>query len=351
MTQRTWAGLLAVPLLLALWVIALVTPLPFVTYEPGLTVDVLDAPNGEETIQVNGHKTYRDDGELRLTTVYVTRPESDVNLLQLMAGWISTDDAVYPKRAVYPKGETDAASEQEGALEMVGSQDAAVAVALDELGVDYDDAIKVATVDSKAPAGDVLKSGDLILAVGGEPVTTPSQIEDAVLASGPGKPLDLRIERGGSERTVTLTPEEDEDGNARIGISMLPSFRFPFQVSVGIDDQIGGPSAGLMFSLGIYDTLTPGSLTDGEVIAGTGTIAPDGKVGPIGGIQQKIAAARETGAKLFLVPAANCREALGATNGDMSLVRASTMHEAVQALEAWADDPDADLPSCAAAAS
>jgi len=106
-----------------------------------------------------------------------------------------------------------------------------------------------------------------------------------------------------------------------------------------------------MFSLGIYDTLTPGSLTDGRVVAGTGTIAPTGKVGPIGGIQQKIAAARDTGAELFLVPSANCREALGAENGDMRLVRTSTMHDAVDALKTWADDPDADLPSCEEAAS
>jgi Lon-like protease len=350
MTQRTWAGLLAVPLLLALWVIVLISPLPFVTYQPGVTVDVLDAPDGKETIQVDGHKTYRDDGELRLTTVYVTRPESDVNLLQLMVGWISTDDAVYPVRAVYPPGETDAASRREGVLEMVGSQDAAVAVALTELGIDYDDAAKVVTVDPKSPAGDVLKPGDLVLAVNGKPVTTPSEVEKAVVASGSGKPLELRIERSGSERTVTLTPEES-DGQARVGIQLLPSYRFPFEVSVGIDDQIGGPSAGLMFSLGIYDTLTPGSLTDGGVVAGTGTIAANGKVGPIGGIQQKIAAARDTGAELFLVPSANCREALGAENGDMRLVRTSTMHDAVDALKTWVDDPDADLPSCEEAAS
>jgi Lon-like protease len=345
MTQRTWAGLLALPLLLALWVIAALVPLPFVTYEPGVTVDVLDAPDGKETIQVSGHKTYRDDGQLRLTTVFVTRPESDVSLLQLMKGWISTDDAVYPKRAVYPPGETDAASQREGALEMVSSQDAAVAVALTELDIDYADAAKVVGVDAEAPAAGVLKAGDLILAVDKKPVSTPSQVEEAVLASGAGQALDLRIERGGAKRTVTLTPEES-DGKARVGVQLLPSYRFPFQVTVGIDDNIGGPSAGLMFALGIYDTLTPGSMTDGDVIAGTGTIAPDGKVGPIGGIQQKVAGARETGAALFLVPAANCREALGATNGDMQLVRASTMHDVVDALETWADDPEADLPSC-----
>ena len=350
MTQRTWAGLLAVPLLLALWAIALTSPLPYVTYEPGLTVDVLGAADGKEIIQVDGRKTYRDDGELRLTTVYVTRPESDVNLLQLMEGWISSDDAVYPVRAVYPPGETDAASRKQGAVEMVSSQDAAVAVALTELGIKYDDATKVLTVDPKAPAGDVLKPGDLILAVNGKPVTTPSQIEKAVVASGAGKALDVRIERAGAERTVTLTPEE-KDGKPRVGIELLPSYRFPFQVTVGIDDQIGGPSAGLMFSLGIYDTLTPGSMTNGDVIAGTGTIASNGKVGPIGGIQQKIAAARETGAELFLVPSGNCREALGATNGDMRLVRATTMHDVVDALKTWTDDPEADLPSCEGRAS
>jgi Lon-like protease len=348
MTQRTWAGLLAVPLLLALWVVALVLPLPFVTYEPGVTVDVLDNADGEEIIQVSGHKTYRDDGELRLTTVYVSRPESHVNLFQVMEGWISTDDAVYPRRVVYPPGETDAASRKQGAVDMVSSQDAAVAVALTELGIDYRQAVKVVTVDSEAPAGGELEPGDVLVAVGDEPVTTTSQVGKAVLAAKPGRPLALRIERDGTERTVSVTPEE-RDGEPRIGIEMLPSYRFPFEVSVGIDDQIGGPSAGLMFALGIYDTLSPGSLTSGDVVAGTGEITPEGKVGPIGGIQQKIAAAREAGAELFLVPADNCSEALGVATGRMELVRAATMHDVVEGLEAWGDDPDHVLPSCARA--
>jgi PDZ domain-containing protein len=350
MTQRIWAGLLAVPLLLALWVTALLIPLPYVTYEPGLTVDILDSSGGEEIIQVSGHKTYRDNGELRLTTVFVPRPESDVNLFQLMEAWVSPDDAVYPRRVVYPKGETDEASQKEGALQMVSSQDAAVAVALTELGIDYTAAPKIVAVDPKAPAQGELKAGDLVLAVGGEPVTTSAQVEKAVRASGAGNPLDLRIERSGHERTVSVTPE-DRDGTPRVGIELFPSYRFPFQVSVGIDDRIGGPSAGLMFSLGIYDTLTPGSLTGGDVVAGTGEIRASGKVAPIGGIQQKIAAAREEGVTLFLVPSANCREALGARNGDVQLVRAARMHDVVAALEARVDDPDAQLPSCESEAS
>ena len=115
---------------------------------------------------------------------------------------------------------------------------------------------------------------------------------------------------------------------------------------VNIDPDIGGPSAGLMFSLAIYDTLTPGSLTGDQVVAGTGTIKDDGSVGPIGGIQQKIVSARDDGASLFLVPPDNCDDALGAPNEDMRLVRADTMHDAVTSIEAWVKNPDASLPTC-----
>jgi Lon-like protease len=351
MTQRTWAGLLAVPLLLALWVIVLISPLPFVTYQPGVTVDVLDAPDGKETIQVDGHKTYRDDGELRLTTVYVTRPESDVNLLQLMAGWISTDDAVYPRRIVYPDpGETDESSEQEGAVEIRASQDAAIAAALAEMGVDFQTFAKVVAVGDGVPAEGKIEVGDRVVAVNGQPFRSTEEVTRAVERTPAGEDVAFRIVRDGTARTVRVTPEL-LDGVRRVGIQPQLGFRFPFDVSVGINDQIGGPSAGLMFSLGIYDTLTPGSLTDGKVVAGTGVITPSGKVGPIGGIQQKVAAARDTGAELFLVPSANCREALGAENGEMRLVRTPTMHDAVEALETWVDDPDAGLPSCEEAAS
>ena len=127
---------------------------------------------------------------------------------------------------------------------------------------------------------------------------------------------------------------------------MRQSYDFPIDVKFGIDPDIGGPSAGLMFSLAIYDTLTEGSMTGGDVVAGTGTISPDGTVGPIGGIDQKIAGAREDDADVFLVPAANCDDAYESPNGDMELVRVATMSEAVDALETYAEDPDADLPRC-----
>ena len=120
---------------------------------------------------------------------------------------------------------------------------------------------------------------------------------------------------------MPVTPESTTTATKRIGITIGPAYDFPFSVEVTVDPDIGGPSAGLMFSLAIYDTLTPGSLTGDDVVAGTGTIDVDGTVGPIGGIQQKIVGAREAGAELFLVPADNCEDAQGARNGDMRLVR------------------------------
>ena len=161
--------------------------------------------------------------------------------------------------------------------------------------------------------------------------------------------------RDGKEVDVQVTPEERSadlfgavtvTGSPQIGIFLGQGFILPFPVTVTIDPRIGGPSAGLMFSLAIYDTLTPGSLTGGGRVAGTGEIAADGTVGAIGGIQQKIVGAREDGAELFLVPADNCEDTKGAHNGDMRLVRVDTFDTAKSALEAWAEDHDAKLPSC-----
>ncbi|WP_235737713.1 S16 family serine protease [Nocardioides alcanivorans] len=144
-----------------------------------------------------------------------------------------------------------------------------------------------------------------------------------------------------------MTPTKDPDSDrAVIGIYPGTSYVFPFQVSIGIDPNIGGPSAGLMFSLAIYDTLTPGPLTGERSVAGTGTIDADGNVGSIGGIQQKIAGARDAGSELFLVPADNCADAEGAPNGSMRLAKVSTFEDARAAIETFAADKNAKLPTC-----
>lgn len=346
MTQRTVAGILAIPLLIALWAVALTSGLPYVTYQPGVTVDVLGSEDGQEIVQVSGRKTYRDGGQLRMTTVYVTRPQSTVNLFEATSAWVSRDDAIVPYDAVYAPDETQEDSKTESAVAMVSSQDSAVAAALTELGYDVSPVTEVLNVAEGMPAEGRLEVRDVLLEVDGTLITSPEDVVTAVRAVPAGQPVDFRIRRGETERTVTITPRKVE-GQARVGITPGPGFDFPFQVSVNIDPDIGGPSAGLLFSLAIYDTLTPGSLTDDAVVAGTGTIDAEGEVGPIGGIPQKIAASREEGAELFLVPAGNCEEAEQAPRGDMRLAVVSTMHEAVQAIETWTADHDAPLPTCA----
>ena len=348
MTQRTTAGLAAVLLLGVLVAWMVFRPMPYVTYEPGTTIDVLGETDGKEIIQVSGHKVYRDAGELRMTTVLVSTPGARLDLFTLMADWLNPDDAVYPYDAVYAPDLDQEENREDGQVEMVTSQDAAAAAALRELGFEVDPVIEVAAVTDDTPAAGKLQVRDVLLKVGGIEIKSGDDVAEAVTSAAQGEPVEFEVRRGGAEGKivkVSITPTMI-DGFQRVGIRIGTGFDLPFDVSVNIDESIGGPSAGLMFSLAIYDTLTPASLTDGKVVAGTGTIDDQGKVGPIGGVQQKIVGAREAGGELFLVPPDNCSDALDADNGSMRLVKAVTMHAAVQAIEKWVKNPDAKLPVC-----
>jgi len=345
MSQRTRAGLLALCLLAVLWGTAAFVPLPYVTYYPGPTVDILGESDGDETVQVTGHKAYYDEGELRMTTVYVSQPEDDVSLPELLRAYFDPDAAVWPRSSIYAPDETDESSDRESAVAMVSSQDTAIAAALTELGEKVNPIVEVLDVTPGLPAEDKLKVRDVLLEVGGITITEAQDVVDAVDQAKAGEPIPFVVRRGGKRVSVEVTPRE-VDGDLRVGITPGVGFDFPFRVSVNIADNIGGPSAGLMMSLAIFDTLTPGSMTDGADIAGTGTITPSGKVGPIGGIQQKIAAARDAGAELFLVPADNCDGIGGVDPGDMRLAKATSMHRAVVTLSDWVADHDAELPTC-----
>lgn len=350
MTRRTLAIVIAVPLMVGLWLAAAFVPVPFVTFHPGVTVDMLAESGGNERIKVPGHKTYHDGGQLRMTTVATTPPEHDVSLFSALGSWLDDDAAVQPFSSVYAEDETNETRQKQSHAYMVSSQDTSIAVALKELGHKVKQSVEVAAVSDDSPADGVLEERDRIVEVAGTPVSTPDQVTKEVEATTPGKPLRLVVVRDYQRKRVTVTPEE-VDGEPRMGVQVGTGLALPFEVEINIDPEIGGPSAGLMFSLAIYDTLTPGPLTGNHHIAGTGTIDIDGTVGTIGGIQQKIAASRDVGAELFLVPhngpdSSNCEEALGADNGDMRLVPVGTMDEALDVIEKWVDDPKADLPSC-----
>jgi Lon-like protease len=346
MTQRTLAGLLAAPLFVLLWVVVLTSPLPFVTYSPGPTVDVLAEREGEEIVEVRGQEAFRDGGELRMTTVYVDSPEQSITLPRLIEAWWSPDQAVRPYDSVYPPGQTDEDKDMQSSVQMVSSQDVAIARALTALGRDVEAVTEVQFVTEGAPADGELEVRDVLLEVDGTPVEDPAQVADLVRDTEPGESVAFTVLRDGEERTVEVTPEQVE-GRAMVGIVPGPGYDFPIDVDVRIPESIGGPSAGMVFALAIYDTLTPGSLTGGGIVAGTGTLDAEGRVGPIGGIQQKIAGAADAGSELFLVPAGNCADALGAPEADeLRLVRVATFDDALAAVEDWAADPEADLPTC-----
>ena len=350
MSRRTLAALIAVACLGALWAAALLLPVPYVTYRPGVSVDVLAEQGGKEIVQVSGHRVYRDDGELRMTTIYLTRPDTRVNIFQALEAWISRDDAIYPYDAVYDTEQTAEQSDVESAVQMVSSQDSATAAALHALGYTFPTVVEVLSVSKGMPADGKLQVRDTFVKVDGKPVKDPQEIVDAVQGTPPGQAVTFVVRRAGKLVTVSIEPTEveDDDGTThqRVGVLPGPGFIFPFSVSVNIPEEIGGPSAGLMFSLAIYDTLTPGSLTGGQIVAGTGTVDPEGKVGPIGGIQQKIVTAQQAKADLFLVPADNCADALGAPDRGMRLVKVTTMASAMKSIKAWVKNPGVTLPSC-----
>ena len=211
--------------------------------------------------------------------------------------------------------------------------------------------VGIASVEKGGPADGKLEPGDIIVSVNGTDVSGVSQVTNTIRPLPVGSPVTMTVRRGGELRRVrivtTSAPDDPKASAVRVSIQAA-GYRFPFDVQLKLDQNIGGPSAGLMFAMGVYDVLTPGSLTGGKVIAGTGEIDGEGKVGAIGGIQQKLVGAQDDGARLFLVPAENCAEALGAHYDPqkMRLVKVTTLDDAIGDVQAWVKNPDATLPRC-----
>ncbi|HNA99153.1 MAG TPA: PDZ domain-containing protein [Marmoricola sp.] len=367
--RRFWAARWLALSLAVAGVLALsLLPMPYVVFSPGPTVNVLGKVDGHQVIQIEGRQTYRDSGDLRLTTVVVSSQSHKVNLFELLQAWFTPDHAIYPREVVYHKGDTNKSVQQQNAAEMTSSQDAAVAAALTELEIPITQVVKVLGVTPDGPSEGLLQIGDVVLAVDGRPVADSQDVINQVQARKIGDQVKLLVRREVApkeksdqskqqdpprsvEKTITVTTRAAATKPVKpiIGVVIGRGYEFPFTVDLGVGDSIGGPSGGLTFALGIYDLLTPGSLTGGKDIAGTGEINPDGRVGSIGGIQQKIAAAQGDGARLFLVPPDNCAEAVRANYDPkkMRLVRAETLDSAIKSLEAWSVDQSAKLPTCA----
>jgi Lon-like protease len=349
MSRRTGSLLVAGLLLVALCVVAWLRPVPYVAMRPGPVENTLGEVGGHEVVEIRGERTFATPGRLDLTTVSVTAPTAALTLGDALVAWFDAERALVPRDLYYPPQQSVQQAERESAVAMSSSQDAAIVAALHELRYRIPFSVEVRAVTPGGPAEGHLQSGDEITAVNGQPVREAIQVSDLLQQVEPGTPATFTVRREGSAITVQSPTMEspDEPGRTLVGVTVADDPRLPFHISIEIGDRIGGPSAGLMFSLAIVDKLTPGALTAGQHIAGTGTIGSDGRVGPIGGIGQKIAGAENAGASVFLVPAANCGEAVHAEADDIDLVRIRTLSSAVDALHELADDPDATVPMCA----
>ena len=233
---------------------------------------------------------------------------------------------------------------------MVDSQQEATAAALTDLGYDVGAQLSVHSLLEDSAAQGVLEEGDIILEADGDGVTDAASLR-ATINEGDGAPVELLIERSGEEQTVEVTPKEstvDGESTWLIGVNLITDYEFPIDVTIQLNN-VGGPSAGMMFALGIIDTLTPGELNGGDRVAGTGTITADGEVGPIGGIRQKMWGALDAGADWFLAPEDNCDEVVGNIPGDLRVFAVEDLDDALAVLDAVREDGDlAALPTCAA---
>jgi PDZ domain-containing protein len=347
-TRQTWTAFVSALFFVALAALMVVIPVPFVTWNPGSAQDTLGSLGNQPVITVHGVPTYLTTGRLDLTTVSVSRAHSHVTLPEaVLAYWLPHRDAL-PRDAVYAPGKSAEEVEREEADLMETAQDVAVVAALRAAGRPVVQYPAVASVTVSGPSHNKLLPGDLVLEVDGVKVSRNDQVEDQIQAHKTGDPVRFTVLRGRSTTTVvvrTVASATDADLPA-VGITVGPGYHYDADISFDLGQRIGGPSAGLIFATAIYDKITPGPLLEGAHIAGSGTITANGDVGPIGGIQEKIAAADDAGATAFLVPAANCSN-LGNVRTDMTLIKVSTLREGIDALTTLHQPDGAErVPHC-----
>jgi PDZ domain-containing protein len=343
---RSTVGLIAMFVGIVLGALMGVVHLPYAILQPGPVTNTLgNGPAGKPLITITGKTSYPTTGALDFTTVAVLGgPRNPVNAWDWVGGKLDKTNTVVPEEELFPKGVTSKEVDHESAAEMADSQQEAIAVALRALGQKVPEVVSIGELTKDSPAKGVLLPGDTVVSIDGKAVSTPAEVRSAVRAHKPGESVTFEVTRDGAEKVLKVRTI-DAKGSAVVGILLRTEFIFPTKVSINAGD-VGGPSAGMMFSLAIYDKLTPGSLTGGATIAGTGTINSVGAVGPIGAIQQKLVGARKAGAAWFLAPADNCKQVVGHVPEGLKVVRVATFTQARDAVKAIAAKNTGALPTC-----
>lgn len=332
MSRRALSLLLASLLALALTLSAAVARVPYVALGPGPTYNTVGEVDGTPVLMIEGRRTFPADGHLDLTTVGV---QPRLTLAQALRGWFAPDLAVVPRDVVFPPGQTDEQVDQQNTAAMKESQSSAVRAAARQLGLPVA-RVGVAELAPDSPARGRLQVGDVLTTVDGTKVRDAAELRRLIGNREPGEPVRIGYTRGGRPGETEIVTRTGGNGERRPVIGVVTEetpVDAPFDVQITLAD-VGGPSAGLMFTLGILEKLGPESITGGQYIAGTGEISADGSVGPIGGISQKLIAARRKGAVVFLVPEGNCIEAASEPPPGLVLLKVGSLSQALTGLEA-----------------
>lgn len=344
LTLRGRTVLVGTVLTAVLVVIGVAVPVPYVAVGPGVTFDTLGSVDGTPVVSFSGEgipaaadEPVPAGGQLNMTTISVT---DGVRLFQALGLWATGDYALAPREDYYPPDKSVDQVRAEDAQAFRDSQSSAEIAALNHLG--YPQVVYVGTIPADSPSSGVLEPQDQITAIDDTPITDLASLSTALQGTTPGQVVGVTVLRNGAEQTakVTLGPPPAGSGGqggqnadrGYLGVSAVQRPKAPFTITISLE-QIGGPSAGLMFTLGIIDKLGGQDLTGGRFIAGTGTIALDGTVGPIGGVLLKLITARNAGATVFLVPADNCAEARTQVPDGLQLVKVATLDDALSALD------------------
>ncbi len=326
---------------------AMLVPVDFVTEEPGPTFNTIGEVDGRQLIEIDGRPSFETSGELDMTTVSTAGgPNTKISALQTLATWLAPHTVVVPTAVMYDPSVTNEQVSSQNAADMSNSQETAEAAALNQLGIDFSEELRVSAISDDAAGADLFEEGDTLRALGGTELKSYDQIAE-ILDNNKDKPIEVTVQRQGAEKTFEVTPRWNEEaGHYVLGLYINRNYDFPFDVKYGVE-EVGGPSAGMMFALGIIDEVTEGDMTGGKHFAGTGTISSDGTVGPIGGIAQKMVGAHDSGAEIFLAPADNCSEVVGNVPEGLSVVKVSTLDEAYKAVTEIGDGADpASFPTC-----
>lgn len=342
---RRWS--LAASLLLGATVLlAFLLPVPYVVTAPGPTFDVLGDSGGRPVVQIVGAPTYPTSGVLDMVTVSQVGGTSPLAMGEAVLGWLLPSRSVEPKDVRYPPGSEPEREAQIDAAVFEASASSALAATAGYLGRPVGTEVLVSQVEPGSPADGVLESGDIITSVDGRPTRTSADVIGVVSGVSGGSPVAVAYRRDGEpgEAVITSAVRPDGSAGAYLGILLVDNYTSDFTAEVSLDG-IGGPSAGLVFSLAMLDEMTPGELLAGAHVAGTGTIDAKGEVGGIGGVEKKAVSVQRSGASLFLVPQANCADLAGRVPAGLTVVPVTTLSDAVDSITAWRAGSK-ELPVC-----